>query len=561
MSSTASKDLEKERLGLLLKLGLPEAGAGSPSCDALEAGDLETIGRILGSPLECWEQGKCPLSPAPVIELLQTAEDGRRRLLEADIELISEVMRTCEAAQLEGAFGLMSAAFPVSCQGKVVYVAWLRNYRTDPFSDSEIQDIAEAAGRSVEEVNAVAGAGAILNAIQEQQLLDLTRGKAEAIDHALREHLRAGEVVQQLLQSERTRALGTLSGGVAHHFNNLLSIILGYSSFILNREQVSDAASDALHKISDAAQRGRRLTEEILAFAGSDVEEESTCHVHRMLGSIVSLLQSQTSSHVTIHNDLGAEIDTVTAPPSSIHQLVFNLLSSAIDSMPGGGELRVESFNREETQKGRTANHLVLRITDSSLPEDAEAAPGSSQRISHVEGIAGSLGGAVEWSADAGEGTRVEVSLPITTGEPDAPAAAVEPARVIPSSIWVVDDDAIFRELCRQVLGDEGHTVSLMESGREMQEAWAAAAPDLIVVDFSMPECNGLELCTWLKERGSGVPVILVSGFSESQPDIHKILQYRRTYFLRKPFSFRELTDTVTVALGETLIGASLAQA
>ena len=112
------------------------------------------------------------------------------------------------------------------------------------------------------------------------------------------------ELTEQLIQSERIRSLGTLSGGVAHHFNNLLSVILGYSSFVLNREQLSQEATEALQQISEAAQRGRRLTEELLAFAGSDVEEETLCHVHETIQSVLSLLQSQVHSRVRMDTRL-----------------------------------------------------------------------------------------------------------------------------------------------------------------------------------------------------------------------------------------------------------------
>ena len=559
MTDSASTALEKERLGLLYKLGLPREDPASSAAEALAAGDRETLEHLFGSPLEAWEQGVCPWAPTPVLGMLLTSEEGKCLLLESDITLIRDVMESGADTKTEGAFGLVSAAFPVTLQGRVVHVTWMRGYRTRPFSDPEVAALAAACGLTPEAAGKEAAASPVVSPPQEERLLDLARAARDGLQHALHQHLRAGDVGRQLLQSERTRALGTLSGGIAHHFNNLLSIILGYASFVLNREQVSHDAADALHKISDAAQRGRRLTEEILAFAGSEVEEEVPCRVHTMLGSIVSLLQSQTSSRVNIHTALDAEVDTVLSPPSSIHQLVFNLLTSAIDSMPAGGDLRVESFNGEETRKGKRVKYLALRVTDkgAGAPDEADIAPDTSQKLSQVEGIAGSLDGSVLLTSRPGEGTRVEVRLPLTAGAPPAPAEPVAPKRVVPSAVWVVDDDAIFREMCRQVLSDEGHAVNLMESGRDMQQAWGEAAqrPELMIIDFSMPEYNGLELCTWLRDQGANVPVILVSGFSASQPDIHKALQLRRTYFLRKPFSFREMVDTVTVALGETLIG------
>ncbi|HOW96552.1 MAG TPA: response regulator, partial [Kiritimatiellia bacterium] len=108
-----------------------------------------------------------------------------------------------------------------------------------------------------------------------------------------------------------------------------------------------------------------------------------------------------------------------------------------------------------------------------------------------------------------------------------------------------------------QVLSDSGHAVEELDSGSAFKERWRknGARPDLIIMDFSMPEYNGLQLCEWLKGEGGAVPVILVSGFAATQPDIAKALRLKRTFFLQKPFSFREMTDVVTVALGETLIG------
>ena len=177
-------------------------------------------------------------------------------------------------------------------------------------------------------------------------------------------------------------------------------------------------------------------------------------------------------------------------------------------------------------------------------------------KLSSVYGMVSRLDGTVMISSEPGEETRVEVLLPLAQTE------AVEekqhkPKRLAPSRIWVVDDDDIFREMCRQVLEDDGHEVVELTSGVELQMHCntADAFPDLLIIDFSMPEYNGLELCQWLKRKGSTTPIILVSGFADNQPDNKKALKMRKVYFLQKPFSVPELGDIVTVALGETLIG------
>lgn len=377
------------------------------------------------------------------------------------------------------------------------------------------------------------------------------------------------ELTEQLIQSERIRSLGTLSGGVAHHFNNLLSVILGYSSLVLNTEDLTPDAKKALQKITDAAQRGRRLTEELLAFAGSEVEEDVECHVHETLESVLSLLQSQVHSRVRVQTDMSAGNDEVFAPQSSVHQIVFNLLTNALDSMPTGGEITVSTANVEvETDEGKQ-EHLQIVVTDSGTgipdgfkpPEktDEKYYPSDSVglRLSSVYGIVGKLDGTVLTSSQPEAETRVEVLLPTASKRRAGDQLAARGKRLTPSMIWVVDDDPVFREMCSVVLSEQGHEIVELEGGRQLQGKWQESRqkPDLIIIDFSMPEYNGLELCTWLMKNESLTPVVLVSGLSVNQPDIKKALDMKRTYFLQKPFSFRELADVVTVAMGETLIG------
>ncbi len=367
------------------------------------------------------------------------------------------------------------------------------------------------------------------------------------------------ELTEQLIQSERIRSLGTLSGGVAHHFNNLLSVILGYSSLVLNTENLSSDAQKALQKITDAAQRGRRLTEELLAFAGSEIEEAAACHVHEILTSVLSLLQSQIHSRVHIETDLSAVNDEIFATRSSIHQVVFKLLTNALDGMPEGGHLTVTTSNVNIDGDDGTQQHLQLVVTDTGKGGTTETEEESTVglKLSSVYGIVGKLDGTVLTSSQPDAATRVEVLLLTTAQTTKAEQGASANKQLASSMIWVVDDDPIFREMCTVVLSEQGHKIADLPGGRELQTKWREEKqrPDLIIMDFSMPEYNGLELCTWLKKNGSNVPVVLVSGLSTNQPDIKKASDMKRTYFLQKPFTFRELADIVTVATGEILIG------
>ena len=179
-------------------------------------------------------------------------------------------------------------------------------------------------------------------------------------------------------------------------------------------------------------------------------------------------------------------------------------------------------------------------------------------KLSSVYGMVGRIDGTVTVNSDPGKHTRVEVLLPlIRPADETVDMTPPVQRKLAPSHIWVVDDAPIFRQMCRQVLSDKGHSVQELDSGSHLMKQWADSEdkPDLLVIDFSMPEYNGLELAEWLRDQGAQAPLILVSGFASNQPDIRKALNLRKTYFLQKPFSVPELADVVTVALGETLIG------
>lgn len=565
---TPIKDLEAEKARLAGSLNLFKL-AEAPGAPSFMADlDFGSVREILGGDDLPWgEEGLFPES-AQLVSLLQNTEEGRRRLLEADIQLLNAALEKKADVTMEGPLGFKETAFPVSVQNSVIHCLRSGKYRESPLGSAEIAAFAELGGISREKAEMLASGVPILSTKQRERLLGICSRLRLAVEEAITQQIHAGSLTEQLVQSERTHSLGTLSGGVAHHFNNLLSVILGYSSYVLNREKLSKDASESLHKISEAAQRGRRLTEEILAFLGSEVEENVPCNIHETVTSVLSLLESKTGAGVRVETSLKAVGDTVVAEPSAIRQIVFNLLTNAIDSMPGGGVLSVKTSNVSIQGDTGKQECLRLEVMDSggvSTSKRGEGVAGETRtlrgrmamKLSSVYGMVGRLDGTVVVAAEPGSATRVEVLLPtVKVGE-----AVVEERkarhRLVPSEIWVVDDDPIFREMCRQVLSDDGHSVQEAAGGREFMSLWRNAKhrADLIIMDFSMPEYNGLQLCQWLREEGAKVPVILVSGFAANQPDIKKALKLKKTHFLQKPFSFREMADTVTVALGETLIG------
>ncbi|NCC50592.1 MAG: response regulator [Spartobacteria bacterium] len=499
-----------------------------------------------------------------LLNIIAQAPSATQELLEADIALLERVRDSATDQTPQMPFGLMEAVLPICLKGSIVYCLWTGKLRHRDLFDDEVARLADESGQSKDDILATVADVPVLTEAHIKKMVFLYRRLRDALAQRLEMAERINELTDQLVQSERTSSLGTLSSGVAHHFNNLLSIILGYSSYVLNREELTSEAETALHQISDAAQRGRRLTEELLAFAGSDVEEERICNIHDTLGSVMSLLSSQMSSQILMQSDFAARQADVMAPKSSIHQIVFNLLTNALDSLPEGGQIDVKTGNVKVEGEDGLQDYIRVEVLDNAAvvnDEEQIDAYGPDEEIglklSSVYGIVGKLAGTVMISTPPGGVRKVEVLLPTVVGVgSDTPQPSVEQEAPPPSVIWVVDDDSTFREMCCVVLAEEGHTVEELSGGKELKKQWESDAPrpGVIIIDFSMPEYNGLELCEWLHKRGSEVPVVLVSGLSIDQPHISKAKKMKRIHFLQKPFSFRELADMVTMAMGESLI-------
>ncbi len=556
---SSPKQLEAEKLALLASCSLL---APTPSPDlppSLGALRDESVRDLLASTgYESGFPGACAESARYIVEALQSSERGYALRLESDITLLRQLGSQSDIEQ-ESSLGYIEGLYPVRVSGTVVHWVWSGRLLRGPLDEEHLARLASLTGASAETLRECRGDFNGLTEAQIRGLLDQHQRLRDLLERSLASIVHRRDLSTQLIQSERTRSLGTLSGGVAHHFNNLLSVILGYSSFVSHRETLSDEAREALRHISEAAQRGRRLTEEILAFSGDDPGKDTVCALHDTLRSVLSLLQSQSSSRVHIATRLDAAEDHICAPASSIHQIVFNLLANAMDAMPEGGDLHVATSN--VTLGPQT--FLKLEVSDSagSLPSNfsQQLAEGgldeTSLRLSSIYGMVGRLDGTVTISNHPGQATRVEVLMPVA-GEQAAAKPPRQQARQAPSTIWVVDDDPIFRQMCKQVLSDVGHQVEELTSGLELKERWPTEGqrPALLIIDFSMPEFNGRELSEWVREQGATTPIVLVSGFASNQPDIRAALSIPNTHFLQKPFTVPELADRVTVALGETLM-------
>ncbi len=548
------RDLQLQHSQLWNSVRLPETVLQSGAPDFLKHFDLAFARQLLGLD-QPWEASNAfEARNRLVTEVFLAGDEGRQLHLASEIDLLRKLKESGEDLLHRGPFDLLELVLPIKIRGFLVHVVRSGKFREKPFSDNDIKELAFVTGVPAQDVRAAAAALPLHSGEDLEAWVTLHKRGRDAVSAALEEHVKVTALTGQQMRSERLIALGEMAEGMAHHFSNLLSVILGYTSLVIDKSALTPEAAETLRKVTEAAQKGRRFTEEVLTVSGADDEEESACSLHDRLRGVATLLQSRPGARADIEIRLEAKHDTVLAPPNVVHQIAFNLLSAALESVSPGARLTLVTANTGEGHN----RAIRIEVAEAGPARTAAVNPPSGLKLASLLGQVGGLEGTVAAGAAAGPGSKVVVTLPVSTEPVAARTEKKVRRRLAPSFIWVADDDPVVREMCRRVLTTEGHSVAEASSGEDVKKKLEAekSPPDLIIYDYSMPDLDGLEFCQDLREAGRRVPVILISGFPAEHPDLKKALKLRKTFLLQKPFSFRDMSDMVTIAMGETLVDA-----
>lgn len=354
------------------------------------------------------------------------------------------------------------------------------------------------------------------------------------------------EAQASLRQLQRLEAVGQLTSGVAHDFNNLLQIIVGNVG-ILKRVfrdlGVDEKYRQRLDHMATAADRGARLTAQLLAFSRRQRLEPRPTDLNETVEGMVGLLRSSIGGTVKLRMQLQPDLWPALVDPTQIELVVLNLAVNARDAMEVGGDLAIRTRNvaiaHEPVQPEEPApgEYVMLSVCDdgSGMSEEVRAkvfepffttkqvGKGSGLGLSQVLGFAKQSGGGVRVLTAPGEGTTVEVFLPRadagTGGSPAAESAgsAHDADGVGRRSILLVDDDDPVREVTAAILRDAGHTVLEAGSGGAALDLLDVARQpvDLLVVDFAMPGMNGAEVAREAMARNPRLDVLFVTGYAD----------------------------------------------
>ncbi len=386
-----------------------------------------------------------------------------------------------------------------------------------------------------------------------------------------RDHL-----LSQLAFSQKMEAVGTLAGGVAHDFNNILSAINGYASICLGRMAKEDPLREKVNIILESGQRAARLTQQLLAFSRKQVISPQDVNVDESLKGIKKMLGRILGEDIEITIISDPELWHIHADQTQFEQVLINLAVNARDAMPKGGKLTFESKNIvldqayvEKHYEIKAGKYVLIAISDSGEGMDKETlskifepffttkekGKGTGLGLATVYGIIKQSQGEILVYSEPGQGTCFKIYLPqyekgssseVQEITPDSAAHGTE-------TILLVEDDEVVRTMTVEVLLSLGYSVLEATNGVEALQTCKRyhGHIDLLLTDVVMPQMGGSELAQKIDKLRPGLKIIFMSGYTDDAVVRHGILQ-DNVQFLQKPVSPGTLSKTLRTVLDQS---------
>jgi two-component system cell cycle sensor histidine kinase/response regulator CckA len=400
---------------------------------------------------------------------------------------------------------------------------------------------------------------------------DLTaRKQAEAGLARVEEALRQSE--GQLRQAQKMEAVGRLAGGVAHDFNNVLSVILSYGELIIGDLKPSDPLRADIEEIRKAASRAAGLTRQLLMFSRQQVVEPKVVDLHEVLMGMDKMLQRILGEDVDLVSMPPKSVGRVKVDPSHIEQVILNLVVNARDAMPTGGKLTIETANvvldegyAQAHVPAKAGPHVMMAVSDTGTGMDRETqarifepffttkemGKGTGLGLSTVFGIVQQSGGNIWVYSEPGKGTTFKVYLPRVDEEVDSIRLQVAPATLGGSeTVLLVEDEEQVRTIVQSILRRQGYRViPAQHAGEALLLCESHPGPiELLLTDVVMPQMSGPELATRLAVTRPEMKVLCMSGYTDDSIVRHGVLE-SGVAFLQKPITPASLATKVREVL------------
>jgi signal transduction histidine kinase len=399
-----------------------------------------------------------------------------------------------------------------------------------------------------------------------RQLESLSETNAQKRSLAEKERTDALEALhsteKQLLQSQKLEAVGRLAGGISHDFNNLLTVILGYSDIMKRNLQDGHPLRRNVEEIVRASERAASLTRQLLAFSRKQVMQPKVFDLNTVISDLEKMLRRMIGEDVELRVNLQDELDHIKADPVQLEQVIMNLVVNARDAMPRGGKLSIETSNvyldeayAREHVSVVPGDYVMLAISDTGcgMSEETrlhifepffttkEQGKGTGLGLSMVYGIVRQSGGNIWVYSEEGRGTTFKVYFPRVTAHAEEfkrISGALDGPRGS-ETILLVEDAELVRNLARQVLEGAGYRVleaANAEAAIDLCERINGDKIDLLLTDVIMPGMSGNDMSKILLAKQPDMPVLFMSGYTDDAIVQHGVLE-AGINFLQKPFT------------------------
>jgi len=382
---------------------------------------------------------------------------------------------------------------------------------------------------------------------------------------------------ERFLQSQKVHAIGQLTGGVAHDFNNILTAIIGYSELAASALPEGSAIWSHVQEIRKAADRAASLTRQLLAFSRKQTLKPRVINLEAVIRDMEKMLHRVLGEHIdlVITSNAPPQEGNVKADLGQIEQVLLNLAVNARDAMPGGGTLRIQTGN--VTLNGDQARlcgeltpgeYLQLTVGDTGcgMPPEVqermfepffttkEEGKGTGLGLATCHGIIKQSGGHIMVHSEVKKGTEFKIYLPLVKETVEEPIVKCEDQGLIPEgheTVLLVEDEPMLRELGHAVLNDLGYHVLVAENGSDalrLVRENPSERIDLLLTDVVMPEMGGQELVERLRSFSPETKVIFCSGYTEDAIFSSGGVE-AGDYFLQKPYTVAGVANKVRFVL------------
>jgi PAS domain S-box-containing protein len=374
----------------------------------------------------------------------------------------------------------------------------------------------------------------------------------------------------QFRHSQKLESVGQLAAGVAHDFNNILTVIQGYSDFLQARCDGDTALMGPLKQISDAAKRAAGLTRQLLMFSRKQVIQTKVLDLNTILKNLSNMLVRLLGEDIAIVTRYTPDLPAIEADTGMMEQVIMNLAVNARDAMAKGGQLLIETAGMDidgtfaaQHPESRPGRAVCLSVTDTGCGMDRKTlsrifepffstkgvGKGTGLGLATVHGIVAQHHGWIDVKSELGVGTTFTIYFPAATRPADSTEivhAAGPAAKGRNETVLLVEDELILREWVKQVLEEHSYKVVEATTGVEALKMWDEhkGKIDLLLTDMVMPEgMSGRELARQLRSRAPELKIIFTSGYS---PDaMAKDLELGEIPFLPKPYPQPQLTQLI----------------